>query len=172
MFFLYLKEKQKNIMKRSTVPVTYGIVIAIGLIVYFLMLSLIGVQTNPMFSLGNGVIVALGVYYALKNYKREKGDLFEYQKGFMAGLLTGFNATILFTIFFAIYVTHLNTNFLPAMLENWSSHYHVGVGLVVFVAAIMGFATTFVLTLSFMQLFKESWNTTIRSSKKTTVIEA
>jgi len=47
---------------------------------------------------------------------------------------------------------------LPEMLANWSSHYHVGVGIVVFIAAIMGFATTFVLTLSFMQLFKESWN--------------
>ena len=157
-------------MKRSTIPVSYGTIIAIGLIVYFLLLSFVGVQTNPVFSLGNGVIVAVGLYYALRNYKREKGNGFEYQKGFMAGLLTGFNATILFTIFFAVYVTHLNTDFLPTMLENWSSHYHVGVGIVVFVAAIMGFATTFVLTLSFMQLFKESWNT--KKPKKTTVIEA
>lgn len=145
-------------MKKSTIPVTYGIYIAIGLIAYFLLLSLIGAQTNPIFSLGNGIIVALGLYKAMKNYKTQKESNYEYQKGFMAGLFTGFNATILFTIFFAIYVTHINTNFLPEMLANWSSHYHVGVGIVVFVAAIMGFATTFVLTLSFMQLFKESWN--------------
>ncbi|RZS99587.1 DUF4199 domain-containing protein [Aquimarina brevivitae] len=157
-------------MKRSTIPVVYGLLIAVGLIVYFLLLSLIGVQTNPIFSLGNGVIVGVGLYYALRNYKKEKGVNFEYQKGFMAGLLTGFNATILFTIFFAVYVTHLNTDFLPMMLENWSSHYHVGVGIVVFVAAIMGFATTFVLTLSFMQLFKDSWNT--KKGKKSTAIEA
>jgi len=76
----------------------------------------------------------------------------------MAGLFTGFNATLIFTIFFALYVTNFNPSFLPEMLAHWSSHYHVGVGIVVFVAAIMGFATTFVLTLSFMQLFKESWN--------------
>ncbi|EZH74876.1 membrane protein [Aquimarina atlantica] len=145
-------------MKKSTIPVTYGLLIAAGLIVYFLLLSLIGVQTKPVFSLGNGIIVALGLYKAMKNYKQEKGSDFEYQKGFMAGLFTGFNATIVFIIFFAIYVTNINTNFLPEMLANWSSHYHVGVGIVVFVAAVMGFATTFVLTLSFMQLFKESWN--------------
>ncbi|MEW7289832.1 DUF4199 domain-containing protein [Aquimarina sp. 2304DJ70-9] len=145
-------------MKNFAIPIKYGVLIAIGLIAYFLILSLIGVQTNPVFSLGNGVIVALGLYSAMKNYKKEKGGDFNYQKGFMAGLFTGFNATIIFTIFFAIYVTNINTNFLPEMLANWSSHYHVGVGIVVFIAAIMGFATTFVLTLSFMQLFKESWN--------------
>ncbi len=151
-------------MKKSTIPVKYGVLIAIGLIAYFLILSLIGVQTNPVFSLGNGIIVALGLYKAMKDYKLEKGDTFEYQKGFMAGLFTGFNATLIFTIFFAIYVTNINTDFLPEMLANWSSHYHVGVGIVVFVAAIMGFATTFVLTLSFMQLFKDSWNIKKKSS--------
>ncbi|MDY8135048.1 DUF4199 domain-containing protein [Aquimarina sp. 2201CG5-10] len=145
-------------MKKSTIPVKYGVLIAIGLIIYFLILSLVGFQTNPIFSLGNGIIVAFGLYYAMKNYKLEKGNTFEYQKGFMAGLFTGFNATLIFTIFFAIYVTNINTNFLPEMLANWSSHYHVGVGIVVFIAAIMGFATTFVLTLAFMQLLKESWN--------------
>lgn len=145
-------------MKRSTIPIKYGTYIAIGLIAYFLILALIGLQTNPIFSLGNGVIVAIGLYYAMKNYKIEKAETFEYQKGFMTGLLTGFNATLIFTVFFAIYVTNIHTSFLPEMLANWSSHYHVGVGIVVFVAAIMGFATTFVLTLSFMQLFKESWN--------------
>ncbi|WP_378179449.1 DUF4199 domain-containing protein [Aquimarina sp. SS2-1] len=146
-------------MKKSTIPVKYGILIAAGLIAYFLLLSLIGVQTNPIFSLGNGIIVAFGLYKAMKDYKFEKGSAFEYQKGFMAGLFTGFNATLIFTVFFAVYVTNINTSFLPEMLANWSSHYHVGVGIVVFVAAIMGFATTFVLTLSFMQLFKDSWNT-------------
>ncbi|WP_299897720.1 DUF4199 domain-containing protein [uncultured Aquimarina sp.] len=145
-------------MKKSTIPVKYGVLIAIGLIAYFLLLSLVGAQTNPAFSLGNGFIVAYGLYRAMRDYKLEKGSQFEYQKGFMAGLFTGFNATLIFTIFFAIYVTNINTSFLPEMLANWSSHYHVGVGIVVFVAAIMGFATTFVLTLSFMQLFKESWN--------------
>ena len=146
-------------MKKSTIPVRYGVLIAIGLIAYFLILSLVGVQTNPIFSIGNGIIVAFGLYKAMKDYKKEKKKDFDYQKGFTVGLFTGFNATIIFTIFFAIYVTNINVNFLPEMLANWSSHYHVGVGIVVFVAAIMGFATTFVLTLSFMQLFKESWNT-------------
>lgn len=150
-------------MKKSTIPVKYGVMIAIGLIIYFLILSLIGVHTNPIYSLGNGIIVAFGLYKAMKNYKYEKGNAFEFQKGFMAGLFTGFNATLIFVIFFAFYVTNIESDFLPEMLANWSSHYHVGVGIVVFVSAIMGFTTTFVLTLSFMQLFKESWNSKKRA---------
>lgn len=151
-------------MKKSTVPVIYGIFIALALIAYFSILALFGVQTNPVYSLGNGIIMAAGLYLAMKSYRTEKGKKYKYQKGFMAGLLTGFNATLLFTAFFAVYVTHINKDFLAMMLENWQSHYHVGVGIVVFVAAIMGFATTFVLTLSYMQLFKESWNTHKKSS--------
>ena len=158
-------------MKKSTIPVLYGVYIAIGLILYFMALSLIGVQTNPIYSLGNGLIVGVGLFFALRHYKKEKGIHFEYEKGFMAGLFTGFNATILFTIFFAIYVTNINTDFLPMMLENWSSHYHVGIALVVFVAAIMGFATTFVLTLTFMQLFKDSWNTHEKKMSETTEVQ-
>ena len=84
----------------SAIPVKYGVYIAIGLIAYFLILSLFGVQTNPVFSLGNGVIVAFGLYRAMKIYKEEKRKEFDYQKGFMTGLLTGFNATLIFTAFF------------------------------------------------------------------------
>ncbi|WP_103865217.1 DUF4199 domain-containing protein [Aquimarina sp. I32.4] len=157
-------------MKKSTIPVKYGILIAVGLVIYFLILSLIGMHTKPVFSIGNGVIMAFGLYNAMKDYKHEKGKEFKYQKGFMAGLFTGFNATILFTMFFAVYVTNINVGFLPEMLANWSSHYHVGVGIVVFVAAIMGFATTFMLTLSFMQLFKESWNS--KKNHKSYSVEA
>ena len=73
-------------MKKLAIPLKYGVFIAISLIVYFLALSLIGVQTNPIFSLGNGVIVAIGLYKAMKNYKLEQGKSFGYEKGFMTGL--------------------------------------------------------------------------------------
>ena len=123
-----------------------------------MVLALLGLHTNPIFSLGNGIIVAFGLYNAMKSYKEKKGFDFDYQKGFIYGLFIGFKATLYFTLFFAIFVTHIQPDFLPQMLMNWSSHYHVGVGTVVFIAAIMGFATTFMLTLSFMQLLKNSWN--------------
>ncbi|WP_121344021.1 DUF4199 domain-containing protein [Gillisia mitskevichiae] len=146
-------------MKKIKVPIKYGIAISAGLIAYFLVLSLFDAHKNPFFSLFNGVIMAFGMYEAIKNYRLESGTKFKYQKGFMVGLFTGFNATMIFTIFFGIYSTELNPNFLNELLTMWRSDYSTSVGIILFVVAIMGFATSFVLTLAFMQLFKDSWNT-------------
>lgn len=153
-------------MKNLSIPIKYGAVITVALIAYFLILSLFGAHKNPAYSLFNGVIMAFGMYVAIKNYRLEKGSKFKYQKGFMAGLITGFNATIIFTIFFGIYSTELNPEFLNELLTMWRSDYDTSVGIILFVVAIMGFATSFVLTLAYMQLFKDSWNT-IEGNKHT-----
>jgi len=147
-------------MKNLSIPIKYGIAISAALIAYFLILSIFGAHKNPIFSLFNGIIMAYGMYEAIKNYRLQKGLKFKYQKGFMSGLLTGFNATIIFTLFFGIYSTELNPNFLNELLTMWRSDYDTSVGLILFVVAVMGFATSFVLTLAYMQLFKDSWNTT------------
>jgi hypothetical protein len=146
-------------MKNFSVPIKYGLLIAVGLIAYFLILSLFNVHIYPLFSLFNGVIMAGGMWLALKAYRSSKGSKFKYQKGFMASLLTGFNATILFTIFFALYATELNPDFLNNLINMWRTDYGTDIGIVLFVVAVMGFATSLVLTLAYMQLFKDSWNT-------------
>ena len=144
-------------MKNLYIPIKYGLAIGTALIAYFLILSLFGAHTNPIYSLLNGVIAGYGIYEGIKHYKLLKGEKFKYQKGFAAGMLSGFNATILFSVFMGIYASHLN----PAFLDNiqWRLTGETGLGLFLFEVIIMGFATSVVLTLSFMQLFKKSWNT-------------
>lgn len=147
-------------MKKFSTPVTYGFLIAVGLIVYFLILSLFNLHIYPLYSLFNGIIMAAGMWLAIKSYREDKGSKFKFQKGFMATLLTGFNATIIFTIFFGIYATEINPEFLDALINMWKTEYGTHIGIVLFVVAVMGFATSLVLTLAYMQLFKDSWNTT------------
>ena len=146
-------------MKNLSIPIKYGLAIAAGLIAYFLILSLFGAHKKPAFSLFNGAIMAFGMWEAIKYYRISSGNKFKYQKGFMTGLITGFNATIIFTIFFGIYATEFNPGFTDELLTMWRSDYSTNIGIILFVVAIMGFATTFVLTLAFMQLYKDSWNT-------------
>ena len=145
-------------MKNSSISIKYGIAISAGLIGYFLICALFGVHINPAYSLFNGVIMGIGMYLALKEYRLHPSGKFNYQKGFVTGLLTGFYATVIFTIFFAIYSTEINPEFLNEMLPTWRNDYSTSKGLVFFVVAVMGFATTLVLTLTFMQLLKDSWN--------------
>lgn len=145
-------------MKNLTLPIRFGIVTSACLIAYFLILSLIGKHTNIFFSLVNGVITGFGIYETIKYTKLRLGKDFSYGKGFIAGITTGFVATLLFTVFFALYSTELNADFLNKLSEVWAKDYANFEGIVFFTVAIMGFATTLVLTLSFMQLFKTSNN--------------
>lgn len=145
-------------MKNLSVPLKYGIFIALALIAYFLILSLFGAHTNPYFSIVNGIIVAIGLYFAIKQVSKDRGDKFRYNEGFKTGIITGFTATVLFTAFFALYV-ELEAGFAEAILEMWRFEYAANVAMLVFTVALMGLATTVVLTLAFMQTFKRSMNT-------------
>lgn len=146
-------------MKKSSIPILYGVFIAVGLIAYFLLLSLFGLHKNPIFSVLNIVITGTGMFLAIRKFRSEKGAKFKYQKGFMVGLVAGFVATVIFTAFFAIYTTELNPGFKEELITMWETDYFVPIGMLVFTVALMGFATTFVLSLAFMQLLKDSWNT-------------
>ena len=145
-------------MKNLSLPIRFGIVTSAVLIAYFLILALMGKHTNVFYSLFNGVITGFGIYETIKYTKLRMGKEFNYGKGFMAGITTGFVATLLFTIFFALYSTELDADFLDKLSEVWAKDYSNFQGIVFFTVAIMGFATTLVLTLSFMQLFKTSNN--------------
>ncbi len=146
-------------MKNLSVPIKFGIAISIGLIAYFLLLSVFGAHTNPFFSLFNPVIVGVGMFAAINYYKKHRGAKFKYQKGFRTGLVTGFLATIIFTAFFAFYATELDPDFIEKLLTRWERDWYLNIGMVIFTVALMGFATTVVLTLAFMQILKDSWNT-------------
>lgn len=145
-------------MKLFSLPIRFGIATSGSLIAYFLILSLFNLHTNVFYSLFNVVITGFGIYEAIKYFRMEKGVAFNYGKGFTAGIVTGFVATILFTFFFAFYATEINEGFLGELSKVWFKDYNTSEGIVFFTVAIMGFATTLVLTLSFMQLFKSSNN--------------
>jgi Protein of unknown function (DUF4199) len=146
-------------MKSSaSVAVKYGVFTALTLIIYFLALKLIGLHNNPWFRILNGPIMAYAIYTAIKTYKSERGADFDYGSGFKTGLSVGFIATLLFAIFMCIYMFYLDTAFTNNLLKNWFSDFDYGSGILIFIILIEGLASTIVLTLTCMQLFKNSRN--------------
>ena len=145
-------------MKEFALPIRFGIATSGCLIAYFLILALFDLHTDVFYSLFNGIITGFGIYEAIKYFRLRDRQGFNYGKGFTAGILTGFIATIIFTLFFALYSTELNTDFLEQLSTQWFRDYKDFEAIVFFTVAIMGFATSLVLTLSFMQLFKSSQN--------------
>lgn len=134
----------------------YGFIIAACLIAYFLILKLAGLHESPWLRLFNGVIMASGLYFSIKYYKFHSE--FDYINGFKTGLLTGGIASIVFSLFISIYLFHLDTNFAQTLLNDWFYDYNQGTRILVFIVFIEGIASTVVLTLSFMQIFKTSRN--------------
>lgn len=143
-------------MKLFALPIRFGIATSGCLIAYFLILSLFNMHTNVFFSIFNGIITGFGIYEAIKIFKMKEAGSFNYGKGFMAGLVTGGVATIIFTLFFALYATELDTDFLNELSKAWASEFKNFEAIVFFTVAIMGFATTLVITLAIMQLFKSN----------------
>ena len=136
----------------------YGIGIAVVLIAYFLLLKLFGLHQYPVLSAVNGLIYGGGMFMAIKHYNSRKSKL-KYEKGFEVGLFCGGIATILFVAFMAIYMYQIDTEFAANILEGWGEQYERGTLILLVMLVFMGFATTMVLTLTFMQLLKKSWNT-------------
>lgn len=144
----------------------YGILIAAGLIVYFLIFKVIGLHEYPLFSLGNGVIFAAGMYFALKRFRNVSKKMV-YLEGFELGLFTGGIASILFTIFIAVYSYQIDREFASVILENWNLEYDLGTSMIVLSTLIMGFATTMILSFTFMQLFKTTQHHHLTNNKQT-----
>ena len=145
-------------MKKISLSVRFGLVTAAVLIAYFLVLAMLHKNTNPVFSFFNAVITAFGIYEVVRLRKLENPSDFSYGEGFKTGLITGAVATLIFTVFFLFYATEINADFLPELLAIMNGGLDADIGMVTFVVAIMGFATTVVSTLAVMQLFKNTGN--------------
>lgn len=156
----FKRNKPIIIMKKLSFSIRFGLVTSAVLIAYFLVLALVDKHTNPAFSFVNAIITGLGIYEAIRLNKLESPSGFSYSEGFKTGLITGFVATLAFTAFFLFYSTEINIEFLPKLLQTVNGGFNASIGMVVFVVAIMGLATTVVSTLTVMQFFKNSRNIT------------
>lgn len=141
-------------MDKMSLPIRFGFVTAAVLVAYFLILALFGKHTDIFYSLANAPITGLGIFETIKYTRIRQDKGFRYGNGFTAGVVCGFVATLLFTLFFAFYATEIDTAFLGHLSKAWSNDYENFEGIVFFTVAVMGFATTVVLTLAIMQLYK------------------
>jgi len=137
--------------------IKFGIGIATVMIAYFLLTKLMGLHQYPVLSAMNGLFIGGGIFFALKKYKASTVS-FKYQDGFQLGLWAGCLATIIFSVFMALYIFQIDAQFAEAVLKSSGLDYNKGSLILIISLVIMGFSTSFVLTLAFMQLLKESWN--------------
>lgn len=83
---------------------SYGVRIAGGLIVFFLIMKLTGLAHDVELRLLNLFILALGVYFALKKFKQTHEDHINYFRGLVTGVATAAIGSFIFALFLFIYM--------------------------------------------------------------------
>lgn len=145
-------------MKKISLAFRFGLVTSAVLIAYFLILSLFNLHVNPAFSFFNAFITAFGIYEVIRINKMQDTNNFSYIEGFKTGIITGGIASLVFASFFLVYATEINLEFLPKLINSMNGSFNINAGLITFIVATMGLATTIVATLTVMQFFKKSRN--------------
>ncbi|AKD04413.1 DUF4199 domain-containing protein [Pontibacter korlensis] len=136
----------------------YGLLTAAGLMAYFLLMKLLGLVHIVELRFLNGVIMAVGIVFALKAYKKFAQGQVAYFKGLGTGLITAVVATVLFASFMVIYVKTAG----EAMIEMLSAERYFGErvestpGVVIFsVLMLEGIISGFMICFIAMQWFKQ-----------------
>lgn len=138
-------------MRKYSTSIKFGVVTGIILILYFLVLGWLGVNSNPAFSFANAIITAGGLSLAIRDLKEKSAGKITYQRGFEVAFIAGIIATIIFSIFFISYYVYV-PEFAESLLETIGDF--ASTGSVFLTVVMMGFLTSGVVAFSLMQLHK------------------
>lgn len=129
------------------------------LIIYFLVMQWAGFAGSAWLSMPNILFMLVGMTLAIRAVYRSRGEQFRYMDGFLSGLAMGFIVTVLFTFFFAIYIFEIAPDYTVDIMGGLFKGYKAGEAELTLATGLFGMATTIVLALLIIPIFKPSWNT-------------
>jgi len=101
----------------TKIPKIYGIIIAIGLILYFFVMYMVGLVHITELRLFNVFIMIAGVYFALKQYRRTHRGHIDYFHAFTVGMATATIGSGAFAIFLFLYL-QIDKHLMQIIAEN------------------------------------------------------
>jgi hypothetical protein len=99
------------------IPESYGIRIAGGLILFFLVMKFAGLSHHAELRLLNLLILVGGIYFALRKFKKTHEDRLNYFRALITGVATGAVGSLIFAVFLFIYM-QADTNLMEAIKVN------------------------------------------------------
>lgn len=122
----------------NKIPTIYGIAIAAGLIVYFFAMYALGLIHIVELRLLNLVILIVGEYLALKQYKRTHGMHMDYFHAFTTGIGTAAIGTTIFSIFLFLYL-NVDKNLMQSIAEKEPMGMYLDPYIASFMVGLEGF---------------------------------
>ncbi len=129
----------------NRIPENYGLRIAAGLILFFLIMKLVGLAHLTELRLLNLVILTIGIYLALKKFKKIHHENLNYFRGLITGVATGGIASLIFGIFLFIYMK-IDTGLMQAIVENEPMGRYLNPYIVAFIVVLEGFFSGLLVT--------------------------
>ena len=120
------------------IPENYGIRIAVGVIAFFLLMKFAGFFHVVELRMLNLLILVAGIFLALKKFKDTHQHHINYFRALVVGVSTGAIGSILFAIFFFLYVSFLDPGFMVWLQENEPMGRFLNPYIVSFIVALEG----------------------------------
>ncbi|MEQ8239978.1 MAG: DUF4199 domain-containing protein [Cyclobacteriaceae bacterium] len=142
-----MKNAQSKIIKFSLFTVT-------GLIAYFFIMKLLGLEHNFNLRLFNALIMYTGVYYLLKSLRSSSTESLSYLQGLLSGLVYSIFVGLLFSAFIGMY-TYLTPDFMQSIKDNEPQGVYMnefGITILIFIEAM---ASGILFTYATMQFLKK-----------------
>ncbi|QJP35899.1 DUF4199 domain-containing protein [Nonlabens sp. Ci31] len=130
----------------------------LALIVYFLIINTLGFAAQSYLSFFNAVIVGIGIFFVIRDTHKNKEE-FKYFEGFVSGIKSGFVATLIFTVFMAIYLFEIDLELAQELKKQITTAGEgIEFALLLFIL-LSGFATSIVMPFLILPIYQKSWNT-------------
>jgi hypothetical protein len=119
------------------IHVDYGLRIAGGLVLYFVVMRLLGLHHIVELRLLNLFILVGGVFFALKKYKSTHAE-FSYFRALVVGVGTAAVASLIFAGALFVYVQFIDTELMQSIIENEPMGRFLNPYIVSFIVALEG----------------------------------
>lgn len=141
-------------MKLATnTSLRYGLFIYLGMVAYFFIMKLFGLQEITELRVFNFFIVLIGLYKLLQYNIQNKGET-NYGKNFLSAIKASFFSVLLFSISMVVYLEFINPRFMSVLEHSkiWGSN--LSVIQLSMAILVEGTASTFMIAFLLMQYFK------------------
>lgn len=138
----------------ETNGIRYGLFTAGGMILYFLIASLVGLSERIELSFLNGIILVVGICLAIVNYKRFRQDRMPYLHGFGTGIITAIVASVVFAFFFILYAGVLNRHIMEGIRAEDLFGFDLSVTIAFLAIILQGAMSGVIISLVAMQYYK------------------
>ena len=127
------------------IPESYGLRIAAGLILYFILMKVFGLAHHAELRLLNLLILVTGVYFALKKFKNTHEDHLNYFRALITGVATGAIGSLVFALFLFFYMK-VDAGMMQSIIDGEPMGRFLNPYMAAFIVALEGFFSGLLVT--------------------------